>query len=119
VKNIKIIKIKFLLASVKTVTNCENPFSNPLQEACSCFPKAAGDFKSCSKSQPVILKRVLQSTESAFVEAAETLYLFFSLIRQGEIKKTVVHVQKVLIYFLLVFKKYLSGDLILLTRLSH
>ncbi len=43
---------KFLLASTKSLTNCENPSSNnPLQKACSGFPIAACDSKSCSVSR--------------------------------------------------------------------
>jgi hypothetical protein len=42
----------FLLASTKSLTNCENPSSNnPLQKACSGFPIAACDSKSCSVSR--------------------------------------------------------------------
>ncbi len=37
-------KIKFLLASMKSLTNCENPSSNPRQGACSGFPRAAYDY---------------------------------------------------------------------------
>jgi hypothetical protein len=36
-------KIKFLLASLKLLTNSKNPSSNPLQEACSGFLIAACD----------------------------------------------------------------------------
>jgi hypothetical protein len=39
------LKKKFLLASLKPVTNTENPSSNPLQEACSGFQVAACDAK--------------------------------------------------------------------------
>ncbi len=55
-------KIKFLLASMKPLTNCENPFRNYLQEACIGFqraawdskvgPKAAYDPENCSESHP-------------------------------------------------------------------
>ncbi len=48
----------FPLATMKSLTNCENPSSNPLQEACYGFPianftlkvvsKAACDPKNCS-----------------------------------------------------------------------
>jgi hypothetical protein len=37
---VKNIQIKFLLASLKSLTNCENPSSNPILEACSGFPLA-------------------------------------------------------------------------------
>jgi hypothetical protein len=30
---------------MKSLTNCKNPSSNPFQEACSGFPKAACDAK--------------------------------------------------------------------------
>jgi hypothetical protein len=42
-------KIKILLASMKSFTNCENPSSKPLRGACSSFPLTACDFKSYSK----------------------------------------------------------------------
>jgi hypothetical protein len=44
-------KIKFLLASLKSVATFENPSSNSLQEACSGFQVAACDSKSRSKSR--------------------------------------------------------------------
>ncbi len=37
-------------ASIKSVSICENPSSNPLQEAFSGFPIAACNYKSCSIS---------------------------------------------------------------------
>jgi hypothetical protein len=43
------IQIKFLLASVKSLTNCENPSGTPLHEACSGFLIAACDSKSFSE----------------------------------------------------------------------
>jgi hypothetical protein len=43
-------KIKFLLASLKSLTNSENPSINPLQEACSGFQVTACDSKSCWKA---------------------------------------------------------------------
>jgi hypothetical protein len=49
--------MKFLLASMRSLTNCEIPSSNPLQRACSGFLTAACAFKSCSET-PVILKIV-------------------------------------------------------------
>jgi hypothetical protein len=47
----KTCKIKFLLASMKSLTNHnnENPFINLLKEACPGFPIAAYDTKSCSE----------------------------------------------------------------------
>jgi hypothetical protein len=39
-------------SSFYEINNCENSSSNPLQEACSGFPIAASDSKSCSKSHP-------------------------------------------------------------------
>jgi hypothetical protein len=33
------LKLKFWLASMKTFTYCENPFSNPLQNACCGIQK--------------------------------------------------------------------------------
>ncbi len=44
-------KMKFLYASMKSLTNCENPSSNLLQRACSGFPEAACDSKNCSESR--------------------------------------------------------------------
>ncbi len=54
-------KMKFLLASMKSLTNCEIPSSNPLQRACSGFliaacvfkvvPKPACDYENCSISR--------------------------------------------------------------------
>ncbi len=40
-------KMKFLLTSIKSLTNCENSSSNPLKRACSGFLMAACDSKSC------------------------------------------------------------------------
>jgi hypothetical protein len=45
------IENKFLLDSLKTLTNSENPFCNPLQESFSGFQVAACDDKSCSESR--------------------------------------------------------------------
>ncbi len=42
--------MKFHIASVKSLTNCENPFINPHQGACFGFPIAACDSKSCLKA---------------------------------------------------------------------
>ncbi len=42
---------KFLYVSVKSLTNSENASSNPLQGACSAFPEAACEAKSCSESR--------------------------------------------------------------------
>jgi hypothetical protein len=42
--------MKFQLASLKSLTNCENPLINPHQRACSSFPIAACDSKSCLKA---------------------------------------------------------------------
>jgi hypothetical protein len=36
----------------ESLTNCENSSGNPLQEACSGFPKAACDPENCSESLP-------------------------------------------------------------------
>ncbi len=44
-------KLKFSIASVKSLTNCESTSSNPLQSACSGFLIAACDSKSCSESR--------------------------------------------------------------------
>jgi hypothetical protein len=44
-------KMKFLLASKKSLTNCEIPSSNHLQRACSGFLIAACAFKSCSETR--------------------------------------------------------------------
>jgi hypothetical protein len=46
---VKEIKMKFLLASMKSLTNCEIPSSNPPQRACSGCLIAACAFKSCSE----------------------------------------------------------------------
>ncbi len=44
-------KMKFLLASMKSLTNCEILSSNPLQRACSGFLIAACVLKSCSETR--------------------------------------------------------------------
>jgi hypothetical protein len=44
-------KMKFLLASMKSLTNCEISSSNPHQRACSGFPIAACVVKSCSETR--------------------------------------------------------------------
>ncbi len=44
--------IKFMLASIKSLTNCESPSSNPLQRARSGIPIAACDPENCSESRP-------------------------------------------------------------------
>ncbi len=43
-------KIKFLLASMKSLTNCEIPSSNPFSGACFGFLIAACVSKSCSET---------------------------------------------------------------------
>jgi hypothetical protein len=43
-------RIRFLLATMESLTNCEHPSSNSLQRACSGFPIAACDSKSCIES---------------------------------------------------------------------
>ncbi len=45
-------KIESLLASMKSVNYCKNSTSNPLPKACSGFPIAACDSRSCSESRP-------------------------------------------------------------------
>ncbi len=51
------LKIKFLLVSMKTFTNSENPSKTLFQETCFDFqaikvvPKAACDYEGCSESQ--------------------------------------------------------------------
>jgi hypothetical protein len=50
--------MKFLLASMKSLTNCEVLSSNPLQRACSGFLIAACAFKSCSETRLWFLKLV-------------------------------------------------------------
>jgi hypothetical protein len=50
--------MKFLLASMKSLTNCEIPSSNPLQRACSGFLIADCALKSCPQNLPVVLKIV-------------------------------------------------------------
>jgi hypothetical protein len=42
-------KMKFLLAFMKSLTNCEIPSINPLQRACSDFLIITCAFKSCSE----------------------------------------------------------------------
>jgi hypothetical protein len=44
---VKIFQMKFLLASLKLLTNCENPSRNRIQEVCSSFPLAICHCKSC------------------------------------------------------------------------
>jgi hypothetical protein len=43
-------RIRFLFATMESLTNCDNPSSNSLQRACSGFPIAACDSKSCIES---------------------------------------------------------------------
>jgi hypothetical protein len=50
--------MKFLLASMKSITNCKIPSSNPLQRVCSGFLIAACVSKSCSKTRLGNLKIV-------------------------------------------------------------
>jgi hypothetical protein len=42
---VKNIRNKVLFASMKSLINCENSSSNPLQEACCGFPMATRDSK--------------------------------------------------------------------------
>ncbi len=49
-------KIKFLLTSLKSLTNSENPSSNPLQETCSGFQVVACYAKCCSESRLLLKK---------------------------------------------------------------
>jgi hypothetical protein len=44
-------KIKYWLVSMKTLPNCENSSSNPLQTACCGIQAAACDSVNCSVSQ--------------------------------------------------------------------
>jgi hypothetical protein len=48
---VKVIHNEFLLASMKSLPNCEIPSNNPLQRACSGFLIAACAFKSCSETR--------------------------------------------------------------------
>jgi hypothetical protein len=48
---VKKIHKMFFFASMESLTDCENPSSNPRQEACSGFPIAAFDSNSCSESR--------------------------------------------------------------------
>ncbi len=106
-------KIKFLLISLKSLTNCENPSCNPLHEAFYSFLIAACESKSCSKSrvtpwncserQPWMLfgefppirlkiKKLMrlswQSPElvSVFKEQAYIFYLYFLFIKAYRLK---------------------------------
>ncbi len=45
------LKIKFLLTSLTSLTNSENPSCDPLQEACSGSQVGMCDSKSCSESR--------------------------------------------------------------------
>jgi len=45
------IKDKVWLASMKTLSNCENPFSNPLQIACCGIQEATCDSVNCFVSR--------------------------------------------------------------------
>jgi hypothetical protein len=44
---------------MKTLPNCENPSSNPLQIACGGIQEAACDFVNCFVSPEMILKRAM------------------------------------------------------------
>ncbi len=50
--------MKFLLASMKSLTYCASPSSNPLQRACSGFLKPPVALKFFRNPPPVILKIV-------------------------------------------------------------
>jgi hypothetical protein len=103
------VKIKFLLASMKSLTKSENPFSNPLQETCSslpraaCVPKAACDLKTVPKAgHQCTLKKIEQwerkkagtyvfaacrtflQLVSVFKEASRNSCFFFSLAKQAK-----------------------------------
>jgi hypothetical protein len=44
------LKIKFLLASTRSLTNSENPSSNPVHETCSSFRKPPVNLKAVPKA---------------------------------------------------------------------
>ncbi len=48
--------MKFLVASMKKRTSCENSSGNPLQRACSGFLIAAGVSKPCSENSLISWK---------------------------------------------------------------
>jgi hypothetical protein len=52
------LKMKFMLASMKSPTISNNPSSNPLQKVCSGFQIAACDSKRLFRKPPMILKIV-------------------------------------------------------------
>jgi hypothetical protein len=58
-------KMKFWLASMKTLTNCKNPSSNPLQTACCGIDEPAYDSVSCSVSRRQELYSTFRDIEDA------------------------------------------------------
>jgi hypothetical protein len=44
-------EFKFLLASMKTLTNFKDPYGNPLQNVCCGIPEATCDSVNCSVSR--------------------------------------------------------------------
>ncbi len=46
---------------MKSLTNSENPYSNPLQEACTGFQVAACDSRKLIRKSPAIMKIVLKA----------------------------------------------------------
>ncbi len=123
----KQLKIKFLLASVKLFTNCENSSIYSLQKASSGFQVAAYDFKSCSKSRlgywPMTAKDSRNiNSDAAFAanfriskciqrNKQKLFYIYYFSLWQRSLKitKPFAHVQKVLIYSNKPSTKY-SGD---------
>ncbi len=109
-------KMKFLLASMKSLANCEIPFSIPLKKACSGFLIATCAFKSCCESRfECTLDQMDQweqrKPEQKFDVAFRTTFRIskcfqrsklkmpfdFSLeLRRLEIEKTFAHEKKVL-----------------------
>ncbi len=82
-------KMKFLLTSMKPLTNCENSSSNPLQRACSGFLMAACDSKSCSVSRlwfwklfrkPVMNVHWRKSTNESQVKPEQKFYAAYGTI---------------------------------------
>jgi hypothetical protein len=53
---------------MKSLINCENPSSKPLQKACSGISIAACDNKNCSEKPTVVLKIVPKAGRECALE---------------------------------------------------
>ncbi len=94
-------EIKLLHASMTSLTNFENPSSNPLHRSCSCFPGAACCFNKSFRKPPMNVHWRNSTNESEgqpgqiFDAAYRTIFriskqiVFFSILNRHQLERSI------------------------------